>query len=47
MVNNYNPILLKLWKGNTDIQPCVNAIGVSYNTSKYVAKAEQKNIYLL
>lgn len=39
-VNNYNPILLGLWKGNMDIQPCGSNESIAYYIAKYISKAE-------
>lgn len=43
-VNNYNPQLLKLWKGNMDIQPCGNVTAVSYYIAKYTSKHEPQDV---
>lgn len=40
MINNYNPTLLHIWKGNMDIQPCGNVTAVSYYVAKYASKCE-------
>ncbi|CAB3226547.1 unnamed protein product [Arctia plantaginis] len=40
MVNNYNPTLLSLWKGNIDVQPCGNVTAVAYYVAKYASKCE-------
>lgn len=40
MVNNYNPFILGLWKGNIDIQPCGNITAVAYYVAKYASKCE-------
>ncbi|KAF9413330.1 hypothetical protein HW555_008411 [Spodoptera exigua] len=43
-VNNYNPQILKLWKGNMDIQPCGNVTAVSYYIAKYTSKHEPQDV---
>ncbi|CAG5044436.1 unnamed protein product [Parnassius apollo] len=40
MVNNYNAVLLNLWKGNIDVQPCGNVTAVAYYVAKYAGKCE-------
>lgn len=40
MVNNYNPVLLGLWKGNIDVQPCGSVTAVAYYVAKYASKCE-------
>ncbi|CAK1580723.1 unnamed protein product [Parnassius mnemosyne] len=40
MVNNYNAVLLNLWKGNIDVQPCGNVTAVAYYVAKYASKCE-------
>jgi PIF1-like helicase len=39
-INNYNPTLLRLWKGNMDIQPCGSNEAIAYYVAKYMSKAE-------
>ncbi|CAG9799443.1 unnamed protein product [Chironomus riparius] len=39
-VNNYNPTLLKLWKGNMDIQPCGSNEAIAHYIAKYMSKPE-------
>ncbi|KAF9418736.1 hypothetical protein HW555_004564, partial [Spodoptera exigua] len=39
-VNNYNTPILKLWKGNMDIQSCGNVTAISYCIAKYTSKHE-------
>ena len=39
-VNNYNPTLLRLWKGNMDIQPCGTNEAIAYYVAKYISKTE-------
>ena len=39
-VNNYNPTLLRLWKGNIDIQPCCTNEAIEYYIAKYISKTE-------
>lgn len=39
-INNYNAQILKLWKGNMDIQPCGNVTAVSYYIAKYTSKPQ-------
>ena len=43
-INNYNPILLKLWKGNMDIQPCGSNEAIAFYIAKYVSKSEPVEI---
>ncbi|KAH9639682.1 hypothetical protein HF086_002508 [Spodoptera exigua] len=43
-VNNYNPQILKLCKGNMDIQPCGNVTAVSYYIAKYTSKHEPQDV---
>ncbi|PZC74948.1 hypothetical protein B5X24_HaOG206881 [Helicoverpa armigera] len=40
MVNNYNVILLGIWKANIDIQPCGSYSAVAYYVAKYASKCE-------
>ncbi len=44
MVNNYNPTLLKLWKGNLDIQPCGTNEAIAYYIAKYISKSEPTDL---
>lgn len=39
-INNYNAQILKLWKGNMNIQPCGNVTAVSYYIAKYTSKPQ-------
>jgi len=43
-INNYNPIILKLWGGNMDLQPCGNVTGIAYYIAKYAAKHEPNDV---
>lgn len=43
MVNNYNAVLLGLWKGNIDIQPCGSVTSVAYYVAKYASKREPRD----
>ncbi|KAH9634415.1 hypothetical protein HF086_000241 [Spodoptera exigua] len=40
MVNNYNAVLLGIWKGNIDVQPCRSVTAVAYYVAKYASKCE-------
>lgn len=40
MINNYNEILLRLWQGNIDIQPCGSISAVACYVAKYFSKSE-------
>lgn len=40
MVNNYNAVLLSLWKENIDLQPCVNVTIVAYYVRRYAFTCE-------
>ncbi len=39
-VNNYNQILLRIWEGNMDIQPCGSNEAIAHYIAKYIAKTE-------
>ncbi|CAH2107698.1 unnamed protein product [Euphydryas editha] len=43
MVNNYNAVLLGLWKGNIDVQPCGSVTSVAYYVAKYASKCEPRD----
>lgn len=43
-INNYNPTLLKLWKGNMDIQPCGTNDAIAYYIAKYISKNEPTGV---
>lgn len=43
-VNNYHPELLRLWKGNMDIQPCGSNEAIAYYIAKYLSKAEPEGV---
>lgn len=43
-INNYNPILLELWEGNMDIQPCGSNEAIAFYIAKYMSKAEPTEI---
>ena len=44
-VNDYNPLLLILWKANIDIQfVAESSLALAHYVSGYVTKAERKNI---
>ena len=43
-INNYNPILLKMWKGNMDIQPCGSNEAIAYYIGKYLSKSEPTDL---
>src|SRR5271154_5268824 len=39
-INNYNRKLLRVWKGNMDIQPCGSNEGIAFYVAKYISKSE-------
>lgn len=43
-INSYNPTLLRLWKGNMDIQPCGSNEAIAYYIAKYVSKTEPAGV---
>ena len=44
-VNDYNPLLLMLWKANIDIQFIAeNSLALAHYVSGYVTKAERSNM---
>ena len=44
-VNDYNPLILMLWKANMDIQfVAESSLALSHNVSGYVTKAERSNM---
>lgn len=40
MINNYNPMILRIWQGNMDVQPCGSVTAVAYYVAKYASKCE-------
>ncbi|GIY57521.1 ATP-dependent DNA helicase [Caerostris darwini] len=44
-VNNFHPQLLRLWKGNMDIQPCGSNEAIAYYIAKYLSKAEPEGVH--
>ena len=44
-VNDYNPLLLYVWKGNIDIQfVAVSSLALAHYVSGYVTEAERSNL---
>jgi len=44
MVNSYCPMILTLWNGNMDIQPCGSNEAIAHNIAKYISNSEPTNI---
>ena len=43
-INNYNPLLLMLWKANMDIQFIESTLAIAQYVTGYVTKAEKSNM---
>lgn len=40
MINSYNPVVLRHWRANMDIQVISNAEGAAYYVCSYICKSE-------
>ena len=43
-INNYNPLLLMLWKANMDLQFIGESLAVAHYVTGYITKAEKSNM---
>lgn len=43
-VNNYNQVILELWNGNMDIQPCGSNESIAHYIAKYISKSEPTEV---
>ena len=43
-INNYNPIMLKAWRANMNLQPLFNYYKTVSYTSAYLSKSQSENV---
>lgn len=44
MINPYNPVILRHWRANIDVQLVCNAEGVAYYVCSYLCKSEPEDL---